>query len=398
MIFVVHPGQSIQAALDAATSGDTILVRSGVYNETLTVPLGKRRLRLIGEGPGKTVLDGTGLGPVDGISVQEALTTVEGFTIRHFEANGVTVASDDNVLRHNEVAANGGSGLALDGSRNLIEMNHMRENASHGVEVLNGGYNFLVGNRIAANSAHGVLIHPTGSNALVMENEVLTNGESGISVSGNASWLIGNRTRENHSAGIEIRGAEGVLLFANTSIENTGSGVAVTATGFLMLKNGIHQNGVAGVSVGSDTGNGGLAQALLLANEIQNNASEGLAGKADLLQTAIVQNTIALNGVHAIDLASGTLNRLLANDIGQNQGGGVHMGSGITEHLVDRNTIHRNGAPGLRLAAEAKTNAVRANAVTGNQSVDISAEAPSITENTLDENRCNTSSPPGIGG
>src|SRR5438445_3788885 len=50
----VHPGQSIQAAINAAKPGDTIVVDAGVYHENLVIT--KDRLQLEGAGPGATVL------------------------------------------------------------------------------------------------------------------------------------------------------------------------------------------------------------------------------------------------------------------------------------------------------------------------------------------------------
>src|SRR5438874_2344334 len=44
---VVHPGQSIQAAVDAASPGATIVVEPGTYNESITVS--KPHIHLVGQ-------------------------------------------------------------------------------------------------------------------------------------------------------------------------------------------------------------------------------------------------------------------------------------------------------------------------------------------------------------
>src|SRR4051794_33977297 len=52
----VHPGESIQAAIDAAHPGDTIRVAAGVYNENLTVTTDGITLRGEGANDAGTVL------------------------------------------------------------------------------------------------------------------------------------------------------------------------------------------------------------------------------------------------------------------------------------------------------------------------------------------------------
>jgi pectin methylesterase-like acyl-CoA thioesterase len=48
---VVHPGGSIQAAVDAGSRGDTIVVRAGTYRESVTIHTNGLTLRAQGACP-----------------------------------------------------------------------------------------------------------------------------------------------------------------------------------------------------------------------------------------------------------------------------------------------------------------------------------------------------------
>ena len=86
--FYVTPGQSIQAAIDAAVTGDQIEVAPGTYSEAIN--FNGRAVRLYSSGGASvTEINGTGYyHVVQCVSGEDANTILEGFTITGGNANG----------------------------------------------------------------------------------------------------------------------------------------------------------------------------------------------------------------------------------------------------------------------------------------------------------------------
>ena len=103
---------SIHAAVDAASAGDTIEVRSGTYEENVVVNK-QLILRGIDTGTGMPVVDGTG----SAITLNMDGIVLEGFDVRN-SSYGVYITSNYNTLTNNNISNNNYYGILLYSSSN----------------------------------------------------------------------------------------------------------------------------------------------------------------------------------------------------------------------------------------------------------------------------------------
>ena len=106
----VHAGQSIQAAVDVASSGSIIKIEPGTYNEAIVVD--KANMQLIGTGDG-VIIQNPG-DEENGISVTDAGDgfVLKNVTVSNFKKNGVLLQHVDNfLLSHVTATDNGEYGL-----------------------------------------------------------------------------------------------------------------------------------------------------------------------------------------------------------------------------------------------------------------------------------------------
>lgn len=153
---------SINAAINEANHGDTIIVNPGTYNETITMKSG---VKIYGAGAEVTVISGGGSGPVVRASGAEIMSDaiIAGFTITGCSADyggGIYIKNasptvENNIIRNNTAAYFGG-GLYIDGGLPTVRNNVITANSAAvfggGVYVA-GGSPAIINNSIVGNLA-----------------------------------------------------------------------------------------------------------------------------------------------------------------------------------------------------------------------------------------------------
>jgi parallel beta-helix repeat protein len=214
---------TIQAAVDAASPGATILVCAGTYHESVTITKSDLRIRAKGT-PGTVVLDGMAQTLLAGFYIQNASgTLIKGFWIQNFHEAGILLDNGDgNRIRKNVTtgAHHDGIELRLGSSGNLIEHNRSIDN--------------LAGN------ACGIQIRDAGSSGNVVRLNVSRNNNWGIRVGLGATdnRIFHNRTTSNRAFGVlDFSGGDGTRIVANRAFGNP-TGISIQgSTGVTVARN-----------------------------------------------------------------------------------------------------------------------------------------------------------------
>jgi len=200
--FTVKKGQSIQAAINAAPPGSTIVVKPGTYRENVTIA--KNNIKLEGT-PGQTILKPPAGAPTGGCAISEQ----PGGTP---ENSGICVIGDFNFSDFTLIKPV--TGVSVTGFT-------VRNFPNQGLFVL-GGENTLVQNNVFTNNgAYGVFAN-TSTGTRILDNTASGSGEAGLYVgdSPSAQAVVKNNTVFNNGFGIFIRSASSGAIVANNAHDN----------------------------------------------------------------------------------------------------------------------------------------------------------------------------------
>ncbi|MFF3325127.1 nitrous oxide reductase family maturation protein NosD [Streptomyces sp. NPDC002889] len=259
---LVQPGESIQAAVDAAKPGDTVFIAPGTYRESVVVKKSNLTLRGMGgltvirpaaasskntcaqAGNGICVL-GTRAKPVQGVSIRS-------LALVGFKKSAVWGSWTDRLTVHKVIAEKNGTwGIAQEWStRSVLTHNVVRNNGDAGIFVANAvsveagatdtlgtvvSHNRMVGNRI------GTTIRRVRN--LSVRDNTMTGNCAGAFIVGDESvpragalTVRGNRVHANNKfckatprlpaiqgTGIVLTGTEKTLVQSNVIWDNAGT-------------------------------------------------------------------------------------------------------------------------------------------------------------------------------
>lgn len=270
---------TIQAAINAAANGDTVLVSDGTYQENLDFK-GKAITVTSVNGPSVTTIDGGGMGTVVTFQTSEGANSVlNGFKITNgfstSQAAGIFINNASPTITNNTITANKGCqgiGITVSFGGALVQGNTISSNTQSGCTGGSGG---------------GILVNGASSGTRIIGNVIINNSlpsaGGGISLFAAGAPLIQNNiilgnNGGNQGGGITIADDASPQIVNNLIIRNTatdGGGlywlIPQSTPGILLLNNTIAENSAM-------TGSEVFASGFDANASIQNNVIMGVAG------------------------------------------------------------------------------------------------------------------------
>ena len=201
---------SIQEAINAASSGETIFVHSGAYYENVVV---NKTVSLIGEDRDITIIDGNLTKSV--IEVTSGNVIISDFTMINSKGLGI-YGSSGNTIKNNIIKWNRHGVLLNQSSNNLIKNNIISGNWGSGVYLYHSNNNIIMNNNISNNgvifcivwySWDGIELYDSNNNT-ILHNNLVGNTVSNRGTNSVNTWDNGYPSGGNYWGDVDYFGSD----------------------------------------------------------------------------------------------------------------------------------------------------------------------------------------------
>jgi len=238
MLVVPDDYATIGWAVGNATAGDTVYVRSGTYNESVSID---KPLSLIGEDMSSTIILSEGTrGSGHTINVKADNVTVSGFTITSYHPFHHLYYFYGIGIRGNNCNITG----------NIIE------NCREGITSSASVHSVTISKNIIRDTTAGmgILFIYAAPHHITITDNTITNTTYGIGIHGEHSCVISGNNVINNGGGIAIHCSDSTIT-GNNVTSNTGEGINIEGSNNTISGNYVADNKVGVTFEGSTTDN-----------------------------------------------------------------------------------------------------------------------------------------------
>jgi hypothetical protein len=221
---------TIQAGINAASNGDTVLVSAGTYYENINF-LGKAITVTSASGPTLTIIDGSkgNYSPTATFAEDETTASVlSGFTLQNGYSAQISISSASPTIQGNIILGSPQnyytSGVSIQYGAPVIQGNLITGDSYDGVQSYFGDGSQITGNLIADNPSAGISSSYSSGTDTIQQNTIIGNMNGGIAYYSFGTYglaLIQNLVSGNLNVGVTVTGnGAPVTMVSNTIVGN----------------------------------------------------------------------------------------------------------------------------------------------------------------------------------
>ncbi len=312
---------SIQEAINAANSGDTIFVHSGTYYENVIV---NKTVSLVGENKLDTIVDGKNVGTV--VTVIANNVNVTGVTVRNGWGewqSGIALNFVENCNIFENIIADNELGIALGYTNNSRILDNYVTHNEGGIFLMVSNYNIFRGNEMVEN---------TGDFAVLGENlsDFINDVDSSNTIDGKPIYYWVNKRD------MTVPFDAGYVALVNCTLITIEWLIQTEAVQLIYTTSSTITNNIVGLSLYYSSNNiifrnnfthsghgiylSGSSNNIISENDITANSMFGILLWVSS-NNSVTGNNIAGNGYDGIYLYSCSNNTVAGNNLANNRGG-----------------------------------------------------------------------------